>query len=75
MTGNFRTAEDIMEEAATKLANATDSSQGDGGETETMSPSDILDLGKLTCVQKAMTRICETKGMPTFVSWPFSMNH
>ena len=73
MTGNFRTAEDIMEEAATKLANATDSSQGESSETETISPSDIFELGKLTCVQKAMTRVCETKGTSTYFTWPFSV--
>ncbi|KAI0630363.1 ribonuclease H2, subunit B [Trametes polyzona] len=53
--GNFRPADDIIEEAAAKVA----SSAVEGGQTVTS--DDILHLSTLRCIPLAMRRVCEFK--------------
>ncbi|KAH8119008.1 ribonuclease H2, subunit B [Phellopilus nigrolimitatus] len=56
--GNFRTLDDIFEEAAAKLS---ESNKGITDASEGVSTSDIVELGGLPCIQDAMRRICESK--------------
>ncbi|KAL5507343.1 hypothetical protein ACEPAH_6799 [Sanghuangporus vaninii] len=51
--GNFRTLDDILEGASANLAKDEN--------VEGLNPGDILELGRLPCVQEGMRRICDTK--------------
>ncbi|RDX55099.1 hypothetical protein OH76DRAFT_1397456 [Lentinus brumalis] len=57
--GNFRPPEDLIEDAASKLASSTASGGNDSGPV--ISSEDILALSNLECVQAAMRRVCEYK--------------
>lgn len=59
-TGNFRPAEDIIEEAANTLVDASTASAAEAGPS--LSMHDVLHLSSLSCVVAAMRRICECKG-------------
>lgn len=58
--GNFRPPEEIIEDAASKLASTSASTSKDPGLT--MSSEDVMFLSNLGCVQAAMRRVCEYKG-------------
>ncbi|KAL5528499.1 hypothetical protein ACEPAF_7635 [Sanghuangporus sanghuang] len=51
--GNFRTLDDILEGASANLVK--DESVGE------LNPGDILELGRLPCMQEGMRKICDTK--------------
>lgn len=57
---NYRPADDIFEEAAMKLAEASHSS-GSQDPSFTVAPDDIMTFGALDCTVQAMRRICDTK--------------
>ncbi|KAI5121553.1 hypothetical protein M0805_000734, partial [Coniferiporia weirii] len=61
--GNFRTLDDIFEDAAAKLARANDSEgkEGEQGVSTDVYLSAAVELGCLPCVQEAMRRVCEVK--------------
>lgn len=57
---NYRPADDIFEEAAMKLAEASHSS-GSQDPSFIVAPDDIMTFGALDCTVQAMRRICDTK--------------
>ncbi|KAI0706844.1 ribonuclease H2, subunit B [Cerioporus squamosus] len=57
--GNFRPLEDLIEDAAYKLASSATSGENASGST--MPSQDVLFLSSLGCVQAAMRRVCEYK--------------
>jgi len=62
-TAQFRTADDIFEEAAKRLGKspAVDSSSTETNDTSVL-PQDIIDLWSLKCIRKAIRIICDIKG-------------
>lgn len=64
---NFRPADDIFEEAATKFAEATHPS-GSQDPSFIVTPDDIVTFGALDCTMHAMRRICETKEITTDIT-------
>lgn len=56
-----------MEEAATKLVGVSDTGQSEAG-TE-LCATDIMELGRHSCILQALRRICEVKGtvLPTSI--------
>ncbi|KAI6046048.1 ribonuclease H2, subunit B [Pisolithus marmoratus] len=57
---NFRPADDIFEEAATKLVEASHPS-GSQDPSLVVTPDDIMTFGALDCTMHAMKRICDAK--------------
>ncbi|KAI0358438.1 hypothetical protein OH77DRAFT_1494140 [Trametes cingulata] len=57
-TGNFRPADDIIEEAANKIASSPSADS-----VVAVSSSDVLYLSSLRCVHAAMRRVCEYKNI------------
>ncbi|KAI6121484.1 ribonuclease H2, subunit B [Pisolithus sp. B1] len=57
---NFRPADDILEEAATRLAEASHSS-GSQDPSLIVAPDDIMTFGALDCTVHAMRHICDIK--------------
>ena len=70
-TAQFRTADDIFEEAAKRLGKPP----AVGSSTETndtlVLPQDIIDLWSLKCIRKAMRSICDIKGSSSGGNQPF----
>ena len=62
-TAQFRTADDVFEEAAKHLGKspAMDSSSMETNGTLVL-PQDIIDLWSLKCIRKAIRCICDIKG-------------
>lgn len=62
-TAQFRTADDVFEEAAKRLGKqpAVDSSSTEIHDTLVL-PQDIIDLWSLKCIRKAIRGICDIKG-------------
>ncbi|EJD02758.1 uncharacterized protein FOMMEDRAFT_156092 [Fomitiporia mediterranea MF3/22] len=56
--GNFRTLDDIFEDASVKLGKEGDTSSDAPIE---LVPGDILELSRFACIHDAMRRICDTK--------------
>ena len=59
--GQFRTFDDIIEEAAAKLAKSDHSALPEDPST-IVSEKDILHLASLDCTKSALKRICDVKG-------------
>ncbi|KAI6000491.1 ribonuclease H2, subunit B [Pisolithus albus] len=57
---NYRPADDIFEEAAMKLAEASHSS-GSQDPSFIVAPNDIMTFGALDCTVQAMRRVCDIK--------------
>ena len=59
----FRTADDVFEEAAKRLGKlpAVDSFSTETNDTFVL-PQDIIDLWSLKCIRKAIHSICDIKG-------------
>jgi ribonuclease H2 subunit B len=71
-TPQFRTADDILEEAAKRLRKppAVDSSSTETNDTLVLS-QDIMDLWSLKCIRKAIRSICDIKGLSSGRNQPF----
>jgi ribonuclease H2 subunit B len=71
-TAQFRTADDIFEEAAKRLGKppAVDSSSTETYDTLVL-PQDIIDLWSLKCIRKAIRSICDIKGSSSARNQPF----
>jgi hypothetical protein len=62
-TAQFRTADDVFEEAAKRLGKlpGVDSSSTETNDTLVL-PQDIINLWSLKCIRKAIRSICDVKG-------------
>ena len=71
-TAQFRTADDVFEEAAKRLGKppAMDSSSTETNDTLVL-PQDIIDLWSLKCIRKAIRSICDIKGSLSGGNQPF----
>ena len=71
-TAQFRTADDIFEDAANRLGKspAVDSSSTETNDTLVLS-QDIIDLWSLQCIRKAIRSICDIKGSSNSGNQPF----
>lgn len=71
-TTQFRTADDIFEEAAKHLRKppAMESSSTEKNDTLIL-PQDIIDLWSLKCIRKAIRSICDVKGSSSRINQPF----
>ena len=71
-TAQFRTADDVFEEAAIRLGKqpAVDSSSTEIHDTLVL-PQDIIDLWSLKCIRKAIRGICDIKGSSSCRNQPF----
>ena len=63
-TLQFRTADDLFEEAANRLGKPLDSSSTETDDTLILA-QDIIDLWSLKCIRKALRSICDVKGPST----------
>ncbi|KAJ3896757.1 ribonuclease H2, subunit B [Lentinula edodes] len=57
--GQFRTADDIFEEAAIKLEQSSSKDS-----TETISAKDVATFASMNCCKDALTRICDSQELP-----------
>jgi ribonuclease H2 subunit B len=71
-TAQFRTADDVFEEAAKCLGKppSVDSSSMESNDTLVI-PQDIIDLWSLKCIRKAIRSICDIKGSSNGRNQPF----
>ena len=71
-TAQFRTAEDVFEEAAKRLGKlpGVDSSSTEINDSLVL-PQDIINLWSLKCIRKAIRSICDIKGSSSGRNQPF----
>ncbi|KAF8829085.1 hypothetical protein HHX47_DHR3000878 [Lentinula edodes] len=67
--GQFRTADDIFEEAASKLEQSSSKDS-----IETISAKDVATFASMNCCKDALTRICDSQGDCTLSSFPTRCN-